>query len=338
MIFLGEVLLPLDILTKTEPWLSETVANPDQELWNPEISDVVLQYYPVSKYAVEGRAEGLPFWDPSTSAGMPGLARGFTFTNPVFQLFSHLMPVARAMTWADIVQLFIGAVGMYLLLRELGFGLLAGLVSGLVFAFNGYVLGWLEFVTFTGAMMWLPLVFWGVERALRRQDWRWLLAAAGAYAMQILSGHILAPFNGAITLGIWLLVRAAAAWRAEKRLWAGMRPLVFGGLALGAGAALTMPALLLTAELFLNTRRTGALGETQLSYHHEPRAAAAGAGGDGRPLLRQHVPGKFQLHRNGSLRRHLAAVPGNRQPVLCEKAPAHLDDGGDRLNDAAGGL
>ena len=292
VIFLGHVLLPLDMLYEFEPWKSEAAERPAGPIQSPEISDVILHGYPIADYSRESFARGIPLWDPYALSGMPAFARGYTFTNPVFRFFSLALPAARAMSWTAVLNVFLASVFTFLLLREMGVFHFGALIGSMVFCFNGYIVGFLSFTAFSGSMLWLPAVFWGVERAINRQDWRWAIAGALGFAVQILSGTILWPFYGAITLGIFTLYRSILLLIREKCWQKAVNPLVYAAIALGGGAALASPLLLLMVELFLQTQRITQLGANSfLSKSHAIRLVAPYFFGS--PLFEGKFRGQF---------------------------------------------
>ena len=260
VVFGGKVLLPLDMVFSAEPWRSEAAEHLTRQPWNSEITDAIWQFYPMGSFVKNAHQSGIPLWDPYVLGGMPGFARGEMFSNPSYNIFSLFLSPARAMSWAAVFSLLVGGFFTYKLLREFGAGLFGSLVGGLAFTFNGYLVGMLSFPNHAGTMAWLPLVFWGVERALRRKDWRWALVGSLGFALQIFSGSILWPFYGGITLVLFTIYRSLLAWLEDRNFFEAVRPIFYAGLALGLGAILAAPQILSTIQLYLNTERTEALG------------------------------------------------------------------------------
>jgi hypothetical protein len=264
VVFQGEVLLPLDMLWRDEPWFSESTRQFTEPLWNSDISDVIHAFYPISVYADRAYRDGLPFWDPQMLAGTPGIARGYTITNPILLLFTLLLPVAQAMSWSNIIAVLIAGVFTFLLLREIGVGRFGALIGALAFAFNGYLVGWLSWTVIPTSMAWFPVIVWCVERSIRRQNWRWLIPGSVAFAFQLLSGFILIPFYSAVTLILLELIQSSILWFREKNFWQAVRPIFSASLVSTLGAALAAPVRA-TIELFLYFpgRRSGSI----LTYH-----------------------------------------------------------------------
>lgn len=260
VVLLGEVLLPADMIYTAEPWLSESSITFAEPLWNPEVSDSIWQHYPVATYAKEARQQGVFFWDPYPLTGMPALARGEYFSNPLYIVLSTFMSVAKAYSWMAAIILLFASTLTFLLLREMGINRFGALIGSLAFAYNGYLVGWLSHPHNISAMVWLPLIFWGIERALKRQDWRWTLISSLGFVLQTLSGFVLWLFYGSITLILFYSYRSVVIWFDQKDIKLAIRPLFYTGLVLGIGSLFAAPQLLITAQHFLLTPRSEPLG------------------------------------------------------------------------------
>lgn len=285
VVFLGHTLLPLDLLSGMEPWASEGAAETGQ-MWSPTLSDVVLQFYPMGVQSERLWREGLPLWDPDVLGGMPALARGEMFTNPLFNLLRYFMPIVQAMSWAAIVHVFIAALFTWAYLRELGAGQVGALFAAVAFAFNGYLVGWMSFTVVLGSMVWLPVLLWAVERAIQRQDWRYSLVGALAFVLQLLSGGILWALYTSITVAIILFYRTILQWVETRTPGKALRPLLYGGIAMVVGTALAAPAFLQTLELYFHTMRSEKIGAVsfvglpQVVRLFAPLAYGSGVRGD----------------------------------------------------------
>jgi hypothetical protein len=256
----GDLLLPLDVLFTVEPWRSEALDQPMGPLWNPLLSDAIWLFYPSLDYAHDAWQNSVPLWDPFVGNGLPGFGRGEMFSNPVYQLLRLFFSAGKALSYGAVLHLVLGGIFAYMLVREMGSGRLGALIGALVFAYNSYSIAWLSHPFMSAAMMWLPLIFLGVERALRRADWRWGLAGSLGFALQILSGNALFAFCTAVTLGLYVVFRGLAAWRDRKNWQFGIYPLVVGAIAVGGGTALAAPQFLLMVELYFQSTRTAKIG------------------------------------------------------------------------------
>lgn len=260
IVYLQQIMVAADWLYTTEPWKSETLSNLTSPIWNLETTDSILQFYPVATYAKEAREHREFFWDPYPFAGMPSMARGESFSNPLFIFLSTFLSVGNALSWMGVLNLFLAGSFMFLLLREIGAKQFGSLIGSLAFALNGYLIGWLTNYQSSGSMIWLPLIFLGVERALHKQNWRWLLITALAFTLQILSGFIMWPVYGAITLILFTIYRSITNWLDDKNLIKNAQPLLYGLIALGLGTLLAAYQLFITIQLYLHTPRIESLG------------------------------------------------------------------------------
>ena len=254
---------PIDNLFELEPWKSEhpTSAQITSQIWNPDMTDEIMQGYPQSLSVIAARKNNSSIlWDPSILTGMPALARGNLESNPIFLILSSFLALPDAINWTRILGLFLAGVFTFIFLRELGSGIFGALVGGLAFSFNAYLVSWLSLVFFFSAMIWLPLIFWGIERACRRRDWRWALLGGLGFTLQILSGSILFSFFSAVTVLLFYAYRSLSDWIGSRAYKSALQPLLHTLIALGFGALLAAPQLLLVIELYFHSRRDTPIG------------------------------------------------------------------------------
>ncbi|MDP1624403.1 MAG: YfhO family protein [bacterium] len=259
VVFLGQVMMPLDAIYSFEPWHSEMPEFVPNSIWNPLLTDAIWATYPNADYAAEAYQQRNYFWDPYILSGMPAMARGELFSSIFYIAFSIWMPPAYALSWILVIHVFLGALFMFLLLREMNCSRFGALAGSLIFAFNGYLIGWLSLPTTTVTMIWIPFLLFGIERSINTRNWRWSLVSSVGFFFQIMSGYTLWAFYAAVTVCLYLVCRSIVLlFKGDKRDAA--LPLFYGALAFGIGALVAAPQLLITAELFLQTLRTQALG------------------------------------------------------------------------------
>jgi hypothetical protein len=261
VVFEGKVPVPADAVRSVEPWLSEAAGQPRTgPPWNPLITDSLWQVVPEGVAAHRLWSGGLPLWDPNPACGLPGFAQGRMYSNPGFNLIARFTGPVRAIGWTALIQLTVALWGAYLLARQIGAIPAAAGVAAVAFGLNLYLVVWLPHTPFFGAMVWLPLVFFGYERAVATGTGKWVALGAVVFAIQILEGHISTPFFGAVTLGIWSVVRAVARFRAAKAAASPLGPIAIAAGVLVLGAMLAAPQLLASAELYLQSPRGEAIG------------------------------------------------------------------------------
>ncbi len=279
VIFNGQILLPMDLAEQTEPWRSAVGGVPGIP-HNAIMSDALWEAFPMAVQAQKLWRSGLPLWDPTALIGMPALAAGKMYTNPVFLALATVLTPEQAMSWAAVLHLLIAAIGTYLLLRELGTCVAAAVIGALAFALNGYLLVWLSLTYFTGTMIWTPLLFWGIERALRRRAPRWLALAAGIFALQILAGFVLFAAHSGLLVALVYGPRAlVAVWR-RRSFAAGHRPATYGALAVVGGVALAAFQFVPAMELFQHADRAGKEYQTVMPVHEMLRVVVPGVTGN----------------------------------------------------------
>jgi len=263
ILFLDDVLMPFDLHQKKEPWRSEiSNGRSGGTFWNKVPSDALWQFYPMASYSQEAWAQGPPLWDPYLLSGMPALARGELFTNPVFVGLSSFFSIDTALNLNALLSLLIASLSMFLLLREMKISRFGAMIGSLAFSYSSYLVCWLSLPVTTASMVWLPLILFSYERSMRRRQWRWTLIGIFAFSLQILSGHVLWSFYSACGFCLFVGLRTVEISRGkdDKRGW--KRSLVTAALILLFGAILVAPHIFQTLELYSQTGRSRAIGAT----------------------------------------------------------------------------
>ncbi|MFQ5616572.1 MAG: YfhO family protein, partial [Anaerolineales bacterium] len=131
-----------------------------------------LQFHPWRAFAWETlRAGHLPLWNPLVGMGAP-LAANYqsAFFYPPGWIYFILAALGgeAAMAWGQAllvgIHLTLAGVGMAVLVRELGLGVLSQTISGLAFGLSGYLAARSHFLSINAAAAWLPWVLWGTYR------------------------------------------------------------------------------------------------------------------------------------------------------------------------------
>ena len=261
---LGYVLLPLDNLYTYEPWRSEIHGANAIPLWNPATSDGVRSVYPLAKITTESWQRGeIPFWNPYALTGMPILAAGtYQALYPIANLFRLNMPVAQAISWSLILHFFLGSAFTFMFLRELGAKQLGALVGAIAFAFNSQIMIWLTAPSVVETIFWLPLILWSIERAVRRENWRWLLMGILAVAMQVLAGQLQMVYYSGVAVALYALYRGGVAWWGKRKISSLIRPVFYTVVTFGMGLLLVAFQILPTIELMAQ----GARGDVPFEF------------------------------------------------------------------------
>ncbi len=220
----GKILLPLDIVIHVwPPWQQPNQPIPPQNL---VLGDPVNYIFPVKEFAAASLRQGeFPLWNPYTLGGYP-----FTYNTQAGLLYPlsviyYLWPAAAAVNITIALQMFLGALFMYLYLRLIVSRRLAALAGAILFSLNGLMVIWLEWQVVYAAVIWLPLQLFLVERMVRRIETsgnvgheplarllfvtarREAILAGMALAFSWLGGHWNWTLYASMTLGVYLLWR-----------------------------------------------------------------------------------------------------------------------------------
>lgn len=244
----GLVPLPADIpVGMYFPWLDYkwgyAVGVPVK---NSLLSDVISQIYPFKVYLIESLKKGIiPLWNPFMFGGYPFLANiqvGFFNLTNLFYLF---LPFLTAWGLQTAFQPLLAATFTYLFLRSLNLTKMASVFGGLIYAFSGFMIIWLEWNVHGYAMAFLPLLLF-----LTNKYYQTGKTYFGPLISLALAGEIFAGYPQLIVyLGLALLIFVATQFGLfQKRTFFWLGWLVLG-------VTLSSIQLLPTAELFWMSQR-----------------------------------------------------------------------------------
>ncbi|MBI2301616.1 MAG: YfhO family protein, partial [Armatimonadetes bacterium] len=160
-------------------------------LWRAYVHDDFRVYYlPVRAFFAEGLRHGeLRWWCSEMGAGFPLFAEGQAgFLHPSTLLAYLCLPHWLTLSLTVMLNLWLGAGGVYACLRQRRVRRLAAVAGGLVYALSGPVLFRAIHLGFFQGLCALPWVLWGMERGFRGARHGWL-AAAVALAVVFVAGH-----------------------------------------------------------------------------------------------------------------------------------------------------
>lgn len=176
----------------------------------------LLQFVPWWSFAWQSLLDGhLPLWNPDVGMGAPLLAnyQSALFYPPNWTYFlAYLLGGVKAIAWwqAPILALHLAwaGLGMAMLARRLGLGVLAQAVAGLAFGLSGYLVARASFLSINAAVAWLPWVIWCVtpkmgtkhKEPLLRPDIVWVVCLA----MLFLAGHAQTAWYTLLLAVLWL--------------------------------------------------------------------------------------------------------------------------------------
>lgn len=210
IVFLGKIPIPADtIVGMYHPWRDVvwgdyTAGVPFK---NFLITDPVRQLYPWRYLAIESFKMGeLPLWNPYEMTGVPLLANPQTaFFYPLNVIFS-IFSFTSSWTILVMAQTFLAILFMTLYLINLRMHSAAALFGGVIFAFSGFSISWLEWNTMMHTVLWLPLILLSLEKLhaqqhmplistsmLTRKEWNvliWPCTLLVSLVSSFFAGHI----------------------------------------------------------------------------------------------------------------------------------------------------
>jgi hypothetical protein len=130
-------------------------------------SDVYVQLAPFLHFSVQQIASGhLPTWSDTQGNGLPFLANAQSVVFSPFTVFFYLLSFRVALIMAALARLWILGFFTYLFLARHRLHDLAAVVGGIVFAYAGYHLVWLNYQTIVSVSAWLPVALWCARVAM----------------------------------------------------------------------------------------------------------------------------------------------------------------------------
>lgn len=210
----GRVYAPIDLPYRAQPLESFCFDFGVKGVHNGVLSDVYSLNIPW-KYAARLailRGEW-PLWNPYVSTGdILAAAAQPTPYEPLF-LVSLLLPMPASLTFLASITFFLGALLMFLFLREIACSERAALVGAAAWTFCMFLVFFLDWVI-TPANVWFPLVLLGVRRMVRTPGLRPMGILTVAFSMMLLNGH---PESALHIVAVGLVWAAAELWRVRFR-------------------------------------------------------------------------------------------------------------------------
>lgn len=176
----NKIFIPSDLVFSMAPWAMHSkefgvptgtpkeILGPDTKapdgimikFHNMEPTDVIHHQYPYRLFYQRNILKGkVPLWNPHQFCGAPFNGNDQSSIFYPFQfLFYRFLDAPSAYTWLAFMQFFLGGLFMYLLMRFEGAGHSGGLLSAIIFMFNGCAIVWMPNTTFQSPGIWLPLI------------------------------------------------------------------------------------------------------------------------------------------------------------------------------------
>ncbi len=265
-LFFNKVPLPVDVLLLEPPWKAHVAEFPwFHKAYNP-VLDVLEEYYPWREFGRKWLHAGrLPLWNPLAFCGAPFLANGQSaLAYPFSWLFAL---VQHPLAYGLFLFLHLGLAGSfaYLLPIILGRSRTSALVTGLIFAFAGFFMAWLEYFTFISSGVWLPASLAGYETARTGKVAQGWTLASLALGFSILGGHLQVAAYVFVAFVLWVVVQEIERC---NRNWPFALRLAIGNLLVGTLIAAVQ--LLPSVELGKLSARLGTVKVADLMANALP--------------------------------------------------------------------
>jgi hypothetical protein len=237
-----EILSSADLLLKSPPWRHD--ASSDFEPANALLSDYVYVFRPWRAFTVASLKAGrIPLWNPSNYAGAPFLGNGQSAVLYPLNLLFLVLPDSTAVLVGAMARLFIAGLCAYMFGRVIGLSVLGAGMTGMGFAFSGFLVVWLLYPPGGNVAIWLPALFLASEMIVRRPTVPRVLALAAIVWIQFLGGHPETSLHILSAATLFLIWRTGMAFGEENdwRRLAYRLAAFSGALILGtAGAAVQL--------------------------------------------------------------------------------------------------
>ena len=205
-----------------------------QLLFSGEIvnaTDILTQQYFWNVFLKENLFSDPCFrtWMPYINAGTPfGGGLNLLF-RPIYFFTLLLLPVHLAISYEIVLYLIIMGVSMYFFMRELKLSYICSFLAALFMMLSGQIVSLVNagHVNKLGTIAFTPLVFWALERALKRKTIKAFVITGAMLALQFWQTHIQISFYVCIAVGLYFLLCVGIDFKKERNARQFSRLLIF---------------------------------------------------------------------------------------------------------------
>lgn len=217
---------------------------------NGAMPDVITQIYPWKKITIESIKMGvMPVWNPYQFSGNPHLANVQSAVFTPFNLLFFILPFIDAWSILILLQPLCAGLFMYLFLRSIRLSQYASILGGISFMFCSFIVTWMAYGTLGFALLFLPLLLYGIERYSEKKDWIAILLLISSPPLSVFSGHFQTSLYVLIVGFCYVLFRSIAA--RDKKI------LVMAALYIGIGGFISLLQIIPTYRFYSQSVRSG---------------------------------------------------------------------------------
>ncbi len=169
--------------------------------------DLVSFLFPTYRFAAGALSQGrLPLWNPHLYGGAPfigDIQAGFLYPPNLLLFLLRPSFEYRWMQWLSIGHLWWAGLGVYALVRTLGYCRPAALLAGIAFGFSDALFIHLGNLNLIAVLSWIGWILAAYHRALTRNSLAWAGVAAVLFAVANYAGHAQSSYYVGMAVGIY---------------------------------------------------------------------------------------------------------------------------------------
>lgn len=221
---------------------------------NNAMPDVITQIYPWKKLIIESFKMGqVPRWNPYQFAGNPHLANYQSATFSPVNLLFFILPFIDAWSIAILLQPLLAGLFMHLFLRSIKVSNIGSLVGSISFMFCGFIVVWMAYGTLGYAVLYLPLLLYGIECFVQHRIKYSVLVIPVSMVLSFFSGHFqMSVYVVALGFiyGVYRIYLTGKTYRTK------MKNVFFMSMLFFAGLVLSLPQIVPTVNFYNQSVRS----------------------------------------------------------------------------------
>ena len=157
---------------------------------NNAMPDIITQIFPWKKIVIDALKQGqIPFWNPYQFSGNLHLANFQSAVFTPFNLLFIIFSLADAWSLLILLQPLLAGLFAYLYVRKISVSKLGSLISATSFMFGGFIVCWMGYGTMSYAILYLPLLLFGIESYFGSKNKFSALIIVISVPLSFFSGH-----------------------------------------------------------------------------------------------------------------------------------------------------